>query len=97
MIYSELKEIVNAVAKDLSDDAGYAGERGDGGAGAILYNLKKFEDRMIIKLDLRPSETNLIFDTEVGLPFEFSQEIKVWKGLEFYKTNYNKFTYYFKN
>lgn len=97
MLYKDLKEIVINVAKDKEEDAAYAGERGDGGGGSIRSNLKRFEDKMILKLDLRPSEQNKILEEEVGLPYEFSTEIKIWKGLEFYKENQKKFDYYLKN
>ncbi len=97
MLYKDLKKLVINVAKDKEDDAAYAGERGDGGGGSIRSSLQRFEDKMILKLDLRPSEQNKILEEEVGLPYEFSTEIKFWKGMGFYKENQKSFSYYFKN
>jgi hypothetical protein len=95
MKWNEIKEIALNVAFDKEEDAGYAGERGDGGGGLIRSRVDNFENKLIEKLDLRPSEKSLCYQEEIGLPYEFSLEIKIWKGLEFYNLNKNKFKAYF--
>lgn len=95
MNWLELKELALNIAKERELESGLAGERYDRGASLIKDKVKEFEKKLILKLDLRPSETEKANYEEIGFPYEFSAEIKEWKGLEFYKKNEKLFKRYF--
>ena len=73
MKYSYLKEIVEAHAKQLKDNAAYSGSHDDGGCENLLKKLDKVKQNLILLMDLRPSEFEQLNDGEVGVPKEFSE------------------------
>jgi hypothetical protein len=79
MKFSFLKKIVTEYAEQLKEDAGYSGSHTDGGCSSILTNLSKYQDSLVVKMDLRPSEFSKLNDVEVGEPVEFSNIIEKYK------------------
>jgi hypothetical protein len=79
MKYSKLEQIVYERVNQLKQNAAYSGEWGDGGSESLSNRLKDFQQNLIVKLDLRPSEFNKLNDIEVGEPIEFSDIIEKYK------------------
>lgn len=79
MKFSLLKKIIQERADRLKDDAACMGALDDGGCRALLGRLKEFQEELVIKLDLRPSEFGQLEDLEIGEPDVFSKEIKQYK------------------
>lgn len=79
MKFSFLKQIVNEAAHQLKENAAYAGACDDGGCSSLLSRFNDYQNNMVIKLDLRPSEFNKLNEIEVGEPKEFSDIIEKYK------------------
>ena len=79
MKFSKLKTIVNKSAHDVKESNAYMGGHGDGGSSAILRKLSEFENTLIHKLDLRPSEYCKLNNEEVGEPQQFLKEITEYR------------------
>lgn len=79
MKLSLLRKIVRGRAHYLKECAGYSGERSDGGSSDLLRKLRVFEDGIVVKLDLRPSEFSQLDNIEVGEPDEFTDIINLYK------------------
>ncbi len=79
MKFSTLKQIVTHVAYKLKESAEYNGSWSDGGCESLLSKLEDYQQRFVVKLDLRPSELNKLNDIEVGEPHEFSDIIERYK------------------
>lgn len=87
MKYSKLKQIVTEKAESLKLSAGYSGAWDDGGSSSLLGKLEDFEQELIIKHDLRPSEYYKLNIVEVGEPdiFQFiidDYKIKLIKNIK---------------
>jgi hypothetical protein len=79
MEYQKLKQIVEERANCLKESAAHQGAWNDGGCSALLERLNKYEHKLVVKMDLRPSEYNKLKTVEVGEPSEFSSEIEKYK------------------
>lgn len=79
MKFSLLWRIVIEYSERLRLNAAYNGSWDDGGCGGVLNRLREYQDSLVIKLDLRPSEINKLNDLEIGEPEEFSKEILDYK------------------
>ena len=79
MKLSFLRKIVTEYAYTLREVEAYSGSYHDGGCANLLAKLKDYENKWIIKLDLRPSEFSKMNDIEVGEPEEFSKIIEEYK------------------
>lgn len=79
MKFSKLDEIVTSRAHELRVGAEYGGEWGDGGCASLLNRLNNYKNILVVKLDLRPSESHKLNDIEVGEPNEFSDIIEKYK------------------
>jgi len=79
MKFSFLKQIVSDYAEELKLSAAYSGSHGDGGCSDLLSKLNDYRDKLVVELDLRPSEFSRLNDIEVGEPMEFSKIIEEYK------------------
>lgn len=79
MKLSFLRKIVSEHAYRLKDNAAHSGSYTDGGCDNLLTRLSTYENKWVVKLNLRPSEFKKLNEIEVGEPEEFSQEIEKYK------------------
>ena len=79
MTFSKLKTVVHKSAHNAKESNAYIGGHGDGGSSALLRELSEFENTLVYKLDLRPSEYSKLNDVEVGEPQQFSKEIAEYR------------------
>jgi len=79
MKFSFLKQIVTEAANQLKRSAAYQGSFNDGGCNNLLNKLNNYQNNLVIKLDLRPSEFNKLNDIEVFEPVEFLDIIEDYK------------------
>lgn len=74
-----LRKIVKEYASELKESAAYGGSHTDGGSDNLLCKLKDYENKWVMKLDLKPSEFSKLENVEVGEPLEFSFIIENYK------------------
>ena len=79
MKFSLLKQIVTDHAKERKENAGFSGAWDDGGCQSILNKMDSYQQRIVIEMDLRPSELGKLNGLEVGEPKEFSDIIGNYK------------------
>ena len=79
MKYKTLTKIVKEEAFELKENAAYSGSYNDGGSSNLLTKLNDYQNGLVIKLDLRPSEFGQLNEMEVGEPEEFSSVIEKYK------------------
>lgn len=79
MNFLTLKKIVIEHAEQLKKSAEYSGEWSDGGYSNVLAKLDKYQNSLVVQLDLKPSEFCKLNDIEVGEPDEFSNIIEKYK------------------
>lgn len=66
-----LRKLVIEEAEELYLNEGYNGGHGDGGKSYLLQKLKDYEQTLIVKYDLRPSEYFKLSDLEIEEPTQF--------------------------
>lgn len=79
MKFQKLKHIIVEHAMMLEENAGHSGSYSDGGKNSLLVKLRDYKDSLVLKLDLRPSEFDKLYEYEVGEPQIFSREINDYK------------------
>ncbi len=79
MKFSFLKQIITEHAVQLKETAAYSGSYSDGGSSNLLYKLKDYQDKIVVKLDLKPSEFFKLNELEIGEPPEFKSIIEEYK------------------
>jgi hypothetical protein len=79
MKFSLLKQLVTDHARERKESAGFSGAWDDGGSQSILNKMDSYQQRIVIEMDLRPSELSKLNDIEVGEPKEFSDIINNYK------------------
>lgn len=79
MKLKRLRTLVENRCEYLSHDDALGGGRGDGGSIALKSEFNSYVMNLILKLDLRPSETAGLEDKEIGEPKEFKEVINAEK------------------
>ena len=79
MKYIKLRDIVRDHAYKLKESAEHSGAWNDGGCSSLLKELSDFHQSLVIKYDLRPSESGNLNDVEVGEPIQFEEAIHDYK------------------
>lgn len=79
MKFALLKQIVLGKAHALRESAGYNGDYGDGGSANLIRKIEQYQQRLVVKYDLRPSEFSTLDGIEVGEPEEFESIIQSYK------------------
>ncbi len=73
--FSKLKSLVIKYAYDSKESAAHMGAWNDGGCQDWLNAFKRFEDELIVKYDLKPSELQQLNDLDVEVPSNFKKII----------------------
>lgn len=71
---NEIREAVQGAAHGMSESAAYSGERGDGGASALLMNLQYFLLGYKVAVDAYVEDSNYILDAEVEVDVPLAWE-----------------------
>jgi len=79
MKYRLLRDIVSDYAQYLKDNAAYSGAWNDGGSSNIIRELEDFNKSLMVKYDLRPSESYKLSVKDVGEPPQFKDAIDRYK------------------
>ena len=74
-----LSKIVTEHAEELKLSASYSGSQSDGGYNHLISKLNDYKNKLVVELDLRPSEFSKLNDIEVGEPTEFTSIIDAYK------------------